>query len=108
MGFSRPEYWGGKPFPSPGDLPNPGIKPRSLAWQAESLPAEPPGQPQPQINTKAPLAPSTLLPLALASTNVFADSIEGESSGTSYKCHQAVFRQVSLKGPFLFLNLFFN
>ena len=41
MGFSRPEYWRGKPFPSPGDLLNPGIKPRSLALQADSLPAEP-------------------------------------------------------------------
>ena len=40
MGFSRPEYWGGLPFPSPGDLPNPGIKPGSPALQADSLPAE--------------------------------------------------------------------
>ena len=41
MEFSRPEYW--KPFPSSGDLPNPGIKPRSPALQADSLPAEPQG-----------------------------------------------------------------
>ena len=34
MGFSRPESWSGEPFPSPGDLPNPGIKPRSPALQA--------------------------------------------------------------------------
>ena len=44
MQFSRPEYWSGftgvKPFPSPGDLPNPGSKPRSPALQADSLPAE--------------------------------------------------------------------
>ena len=45
MGFSRQEYWSGLPFPSPGDLPNPGIKPRSPALQADSLPAEPPGKP---------------------------------------------------------------
>jgi len=45
MEFSRPEYWNGLPFPSPGDLPNPGIKPRSPALQADSLPAEPPGKP---------------------------------------------------------------
>ena len=38
---SRPEYWNGKPFPSPGDLPNPGIKPRSFTLQADSLPTEP-------------------------------------------------------------------
>ena len=40
MGFSRPEYCSGQPFPSPGDLPNPGIEPGSPALQADSLPAE--------------------------------------------------------------------
>ena len=40
MGFSRQEYWSGLPFPSPGDLPNPGIEPRSPALQADSLPTE--------------------------------------------------------------------
>ena len=44
MEFSRPEYWGGNPFPSPGDLPNPGIEPRSPTLQADSLPAEPQGK----------------------------------------------------------------
>ena len=38
MGFSRQEYWSGLPFLSPGDLPDPGIKPRSPALQADSLP----------------------------------------------------------------------
>ena len=37
MGFSRQEYWSGLPFPSPGDLPNPGIEPRSLTFQAEAF-----------------------------------------------------------------------
>ena len=37
MGFSRQEYWSGLPFPSPGDLPDPGIKPRSPALQADAL-----------------------------------------------------------------------
>ena len=37
MGFSKQEYWSGLPFPSPGDIPNPGIKPRSPALQADSL-----------------------------------------------------------------------
>ena len=46
MEFSRPEYWSGWPFPSPRDLPNPGIEPRSPALQADSLPAEPPGKPK--------------------------------------------------------------
>ena len=40
MEFSRPECWGGLPFPSPGDLPNPGIEPRSPALQVDSLPTE--------------------------------------------------------------------
>ena len=44
--FSRPEYYSGSPFPSPGDLPNPGIKPRSPALLADSLPAEPQGKPK--------------------------------------------------------------
>ena len=39
--FSRPECWSIEPFPSPGDLPNQGIEPRSPAVQADSLPAEP-------------------------------------------------------------------
>ena len=42
MEFSREEYWNGSPFPSPGDLPNPGIKPRSPALQADPLLSEPP------------------------------------------------------------------
>ena len=44
MGFSRQEYWIVLPFPSPGDLPNPGIEPRSPALQTASLPSEPPGR----------------------------------------------------------------
>ena len=42
MEFSRQEYWSGLPLPSPGDLPDPGIKPRSSALQADSLLLEPP------------------------------------------------------------------
>ena len=51
MGFSRQEYWSGLPFPSPGDLPDPGIEPRSLMFPAlagrfftTSTPGKPPGQ----------------------------------------------------------------
>ncbi|MGT9829497.1 hypothetical protein ACVWOM_30245, partial [Pseudomonas aeruginosa] len=46
MEFSRQEYWSGLPFPSPADLPNPGIKSQSPAMQADSLPSELPGKPQ--------------------------------------------------------------
>ena len=44
-GFPRQEYWNGLPFPPPGDLPSPGIKPRPYILQADSSPAEPPGKP---------------------------------------------------------------
>ena len=44
MGFSRQEYWSGLPFPSLGDLPNPGIEPRSPTLQKDALPSEPPGK----------------------------------------------------------------
>ena len=43
-GFSRQEYWSGLPFPSAGDLPNPGIKPRSPTLKADTLTSEPPGK----------------------------------------------------------------
>ena len=46
MGFSKQEYWSGLAFPSSGDLPDPGIKPRSPAFQADALTSEPPGKPQ--------------------------------------------------------------
>ena len=45
VGLSRQAYWSGLPCPSPGDLPNPGLKPRSSALQADFLPPEPPGKP---------------------------------------------------------------
>ena len=45
MEFSRQEYWSGLPFPSPEDLPNPGIEPGSPALQADALLSEPPGKP---------------------------------------------------------------
>ena len=45
MGFSRQECWSGLPFPSPGDLPNPGIEPRSPALQEDTLLSEPTGKP---------------------------------------------------------------
>ena len=45
-GFSRQEYWSGLPCLPPGDLPNPGIEPRSPSLQAGSLPSEPPGKPK--------------------------------------------------------------
>ena len=46
MKFSRQEYWSGLPYPSPGDLPDPGIKPMFPALQADTLSSEPPGNPK--------------------------------------------------------------
>ena len=54
QGFSRQEYWNGLPFPSPGDLSDPGIKPRSPTLQADSLPAELPRKPPDSANDKEP------------------------------------------------------
>ena len=45
MEFFRQEYWSGLPFPSPGDLPNPGIEAGSPTLQADALPSEPPWKP---------------------------------------------------------------
>ena len=51
MEFSRPEYWSGLPFPPPGNLPDPGIEPRSPALQADSFSFEPPGKPLELLTT---------------------------------------------------------
>ena len=51
MEFSRQEYWSRLPFPSPGDLSNPGIEPGSPALQADALPSEAPGKPEKRANT---------------------------------------------------------
>ena len=54
--FSRPEYWSGQPFPSPGDLPNQGIELRSPALQVDSLPAETQGKPKnSEVGSLSPL-----------------------------------------------------
>ena len=53
-GFSRQEYWNGLPFPSPGDLPNPGIEPGSPALEADTLTSEPPGKPNRKLHCSPP------------------------------------------------------
>ena len=53
MEFSMQEYWSGLPFPSPGDLLDPGIELGSPALQADSLPSEPPGKPPKTISVVA-------------------------------------------------------
>ena len=59
IGFSRQEYWSGLPFPSPGDLPHPGIEPGSPALWADALLSEPPGNPrmkQKEMAKRKPMA----------------------------------------------------
>ena len=82
MEFSRPEYWSGKPFPSPGDLPNQGIEPRSPTLQADSLPAEPPGKPK-NTGVGSPSLPTDLPNpgIELGSPALQADSSPTELSG---------------------------
>ena len=61
LGFSMQEYWSGLPFPPPGDLPDPGVEPRSLmshALQADSLPLELSGKPTKLLWTTQQMLPS--------------------------------------------------
>ena len=69
MEFSRQEYWSGLPFPTPGDLPSPGIEPGSPALQADCLPSELPGK---------TYATAKLL----QSCPILCDSIDGSPPGS--------------------------
>ena len=60
MEFSRPEYWSGYPFSSPGDLSNPRIQPRSPTLPVDSLPAEPPRKPPRILEWVAYFSPADL------------------------------------------------
>ncbi|CAI9172100.1 unnamed protein product [Rangifer tarandus platyrhynchus] len=53
MGFPRQAYWNGLPFPSPGDLLNPGTEPKSPAWQVDALPLSHLGSPPKQKSAKS-------------------------------------------------------
>ena len=85
MQFSRPEYWSGLPFPSPGDLPNPGIKPRFRALQADSLPAEPQGKPWESIGRSETAVIPAGVSLSQTHTRFFARGIR---SGICFKILQ--------------------
>ena len=76
MGFSRQEYWSGLPFPSSGDLPNPGIQPGSPARQADALPSERPGKPLKKLGwLKLSVAFYLTLLLPLFSHKVMSNSL---------------------------------
>ena len=64
VGFPRQGYWSGLPFPTPGDHPNSGMKPMSLAspaFQAHSLPSEPPGKPSSALEARQLVKPERFL-----------------------------------------------
>ena len=65
MGFFGQECWSGLPFPSPGDLPDPGIEPGSPTLQAEALPSEPPGKRSRSLSIHQPLLPKPWYVLGL-------------------------------------------
>ena len=73
MGFYRGEYWSGLPFPSPGDLPDPGIEPRPPSLQADALPSEPPGKPN--------ISSTTLTKVALLCKPLLVMTTKGLAEG---------------------------
>ena len=77
IGFSRQEFWSGLPLPFPGDLPNPGFKPRSPTLQPDSLPAEPQGKPP---------GPSTLLQMAMFHSFLRSNDIPASFSLSMGSC----------------------
>ena len=89
MGFSRQEYRRGLPFPSPGNLPDPGIKPRSPALQADALTSEPPGKPMliehPIFSLSAYLPHYILIPPLLVWAMWIRDSQPGLSIRITYR-----------------------
>ena len=92
MGFSRQEYWSGFPFPSPGDLPDPGIEPRSPVLQADALTSEPPGKPSttgiPMLKHLVPpftdLLAAATAAKSLQSCPTLCDPIDGSPLGSLF------------------------
>ena len=93
VGFSRQEYWSGLPFPSPGDLPNPGIEPRSPALQADALPSKPPGT----LKVKQFESKETNLQIQLSC--IYPESFCIESLGLSLFYHAEEKEAVSSYSP---------
>ena len=78
VGFSRPEYWSGQPFPSPGDLPNRGIEPGVPAVRVDSLPSE---QLHVSLVSVSLLAPSSLLTSFGSKMTIIIASINSSRKG---------------------------
>ena len=86
IGFSRQGYWSGLPFPSPGDLPDPGVEPGSPALEADALTSEPPGKPQEYWNELSCPPPGDLPNprIKLRSFILQADSLPSDPPGKPY------------------------
>ena len=78
MGFSRQEYWSGLPFPSPGDLPDPGMESESPALQVDSLPSEPLGKPKNTGGVAYPFSRVSSWPRNWTRVSCIADSLPAE------------------------------
>ena len=80
MGFSRQEYWSGLPFPSPGDLPDPGIEPKSPSLQADALPSENQSLPEEEFTKLSYKLKNTLLDTNIVSEMAFLGGSIGKES----------------------------
>ena len=83
MEFYRPEYWSGYPFPSPGDLPNPGFKSRSPALLVDSLPAEPQRRPKSYPFSRASSQTSVWIQASCTAGNFFTVWTTREDQGNT-------------------------
>ena len=87
MVFSRQEYWSGLPYPSPGDLPDPGIEPRSPTSPADILPSEPPGKPKNTGVVAYPFSRGTSCPWNRTRvSSIIGRSLPAELPGKPIEC----------------------
>ena len=96
MDFSRQEYWSWLPFPSPGDLPNPGTEPGSPTLQADTLPSEPPGKPLWERKRKTRKCQDQLCCCSGKQSNVNSNQANTQS-------RKATFKMTGKFGTFLFI-----
>ena len=96
MGFSRQGYWSGLPFPSPGDLPNPGIEPGSPTLQTDALPSEPPKPSSEQTvceeGTERPMPRNSPPPAGGPTVQVSSHTVHLERASRAQACSPPNFR----------------
>ena len=110
MEFSRPEYWSGYPFPSPGDFPNPGIERRSPTLQVDSLPVEPQKKSNNTGVDRLSLLQQIILTQELNRVSCIANGFflstelsgkPSEPSGKTYLIHSSLYMSISISEFFL-------